>query len=1020
MSSSETESDSAIDPSPRASLSIFTKKRRRSPNETLGGSASGGGGARPFAKTKENSVIAPPIQSVRSGTYGHVFEEPAPTPLPRVLPRPPPNPSSRTPAERLKVPPPPPKLRNQSQAKPFVPPPADEFGLGALARLAVGPKLSVEQDDGMDQDDTNGRLKGDGGAAAEKPILKYAMVKGPKVSYPLDGEDGKYSINAPLNQYLKEYQREGVDFLFQRWKVGMGGVLGDDMGLGKTIQVIAFLTSIFHKTNTSADLATRAHHKRLVRAGTMDSSDLLRVLIVCPNAVLYNWKDEIERWAYFKVEVFHGVKKEEALNNVKSGTGEILITSFDTLKVRSLFLCSPGAFDDVNSVHCLFQPPPPSYHASQPQAHRLKEPKTRLTAVMKALNDDRPFFFDTNGARRRFGLTGTPFMNDYSEMWCLLDWAVPGCVGRIEDFNRLVSAPLKRGQKHSATVLELAEARATALKFNETIVRRWMLRRTKNVIRDQLPKKEDVIVMCPVTKTMMKAYNCMLDSEDFQLLLTKDDFCDCERNAPDPGNTEKQLKSRIEWTKLAFPDSYKSKKGNFENWSSFENCGKWKVLRGERSDSNRVIFVDGLRMIVARKVLLVEWKKQGAKVLLFSFRRELLNMLEQCASISGLWLKVRHDYAKIDGTVPADRRLSICKEFNTDPNKFILLISTTAGGVGLNLAGANIVVVFDPNFNPALDLQAQDRAFRIGQTRNASIIYIYPLYFSSYVVVNQVTVLRLFSAGTLEEMIYNRQVYKQQHSNIAYEAATERRLFEAVQGDPGHQGELFGIKVSCWWFEHRKFNFSDIFSLQNLLSYLTDNDVTKTIVQKTERAEAEYAAINEELADAKEEDLDSKEDAYVAGFLEADLKDASATDMFKKMERVQEKANRDAINALLWQFDTKTHHHGNVLGESTLEAEISRDALAAVASGDVDDQELAYTAGRRKRARMNVAGEEPGAALKRVPTIGETPTDEADRQLALMAEYFGMELETFAEKVNAAQTHEIRKILDRWYRVYHN
>jgi hypothetical protein len=95
-------------------------------------------------------------------------------------------------------------------------------------------------------------------------------------------------------------------------------------------------------------------------------------------------------------------------------------------------------------------------------------------------------------------------------------------------------------------------------------------------------------------------------------------------------------------------------------------------------------------------------------------------------------------------------------------------------GVGLNITSANKVVIFDPNWNPSYDLQAQDRAYRIGQVRD-------------------VEVYRLVSAGTIEEIVYARQIYKQQQANIGYTASTERRYFKGVQGASQMKGEIFGL-----------------------------------------------------------------------------------------------------------------------------------------------------------------------------------------------------------------------------------
>jgi len=116
----------------------------------------------------------------------------------------------------------------------------------------------------------------------------------------------------------------------------------------------------------------------------------------------------------------------------------------------------------------------------------------------------------------------------------------------------------------------------------------------------------------------------------------------------------------------------------------------------------------------------------------------------------------------------------IIQQFNTNKNEFLFLISTKAGGLGINLASASIVVVFDTSWNVSHDLQAQDRAYRIGQTKFTEVY-------------------RLVSVGTIEEMVYNRQVYKQQLASIGLEGSHERRYFAGVAGVKGQEGEIFGL-----------------------------------------------------------------------------------------------------------------------------------------------------------------------------------------------------------------------------------
>uniref|UniRef100_H3CHG5 Helicase C-terminal domain-containing protein n=1 Tax=Tetraodon nigroviridis TaxID=99883 RepID=H3CHG5_TETNG len=195
-----------------------------------------------------------------------------------------------------------------------------------------------------------------------------------------------------------------------------------------------------------------------------------------------------------------------------------------------------------------------------------------------------------------------------------------------------------------------------------------------------------------------------------------------------------------------FPDFvHRCKDESFEALSDPMYSGKMKVL----------------------EKLLKYYLQRKDKVLLFSLSTKLLDLLESFCMAQGL------DFSRLDGTTKAKDRVQIVKEFNSSTHINLCLVSTLAGGLGLNFVGANVVVLFDPTWNPASDLQAIDRAYRIGQIRN-------------------VTVLRLISLGTVEEVIYLRQVYKQQLQCSVLGKESSRRYFEAVPGDC--KGELFGIR----------------------------------------------------------------------------------------------------------------------------------------------------------------------------------------------------------------------------------
>lgn len=151
--------------------------------------------------------------------------------------------------------------------------------------------------------------------------------------------------------------------------------------------------------------------------------------------------------------------------------------------------------------------------------------------------------------------------------------------------------------------------------------------------------------------------------------------------------------------------------------------------------------------------------------------------------------------------------------FNGRESVFVFLVSTTAGGLGLNLTAANRVVIFDPSWNPAHDLQAQDRAYRIGQRRDVSVY-------------------RLVSNGSLEELIYKRQIYKQQQSNMIVEDTREVRYFEGIQDDSSNRGELWGL------LNMLQFNMEELATRDTLAKGLPADDPTSLAPSQVEVGEA--------------------------------------------------------------------------------------------------------------------------------------------------------------------------------------
>lgn len=770
-------------------------------------------------------------------------------------------------------------------------------------------------------------------------------------------------IPAPIAQWLRQYQVEGVAFMHEMFVYQKGGVLGDDMGLGKTIQVIAFLTAAYGKTGDERD----AKRMRKMRR-TGDTAWYPRTLIVCPGTLISNWMAEFERWGWWHIDAYHGPNKDLSLHAARSGRLEILITTYSTYVNNK---------DSVNMVEwdCVIAD----------ECHKIKERTSETTKSMNEIN-----------SLCRIGLTGTAIQNRYEELWTLLNWTNPGVLGPVTTWKAQISEPLKIGQSHDATVNELSRARKTAKKLVENLLPQFFLRRMKSLIADQLPKKSDRVVFCPLTWTQAEAYENFLDSDIVQCIKNATDLCDCgskkkagwccHRIVPGTSTTwqayvfpaiavlqklsnhlailipqgndprEKQEKEK-EMLQIAVPGQWEElyrSRDSIVNYANPEFCGKWKVLRK----------------------LLKWWHANGDKVLVFSHSVRLLKMLQM------LFNHTSYNVSYLDGSMKYEDRAKAVDGFNSDPNQFVFLISTKAGGVGLNITSANKVVVVDPNWNPSYDLQAQDRAYRIGQSRD-------------------VEVFRLVSSGTIEEIVYARQIYKQQQAEIGYNASSERRYFKGVQEKKDQKGEIFG--------------------LTNLFSYQYDNVVLRDIVNKTNVAESRAGVSVMDVDFDNEQDLAGdrpvkSEDeamsqlaAMVRGEGEEDTKPQPST------------RKHDPVQAILSSAGVEyTHLNNEVIGSSRVEEKLSRRAELVVNDPDANVQVF------EPEEDPFVSPRTPSSASTHlVPCDREghavhfqynPPTEVKRRQFCSMARRFGYANATdFALVVEGMTQAQRRECLEKWY-----
>ncbi|KAJ4729782.1 switch 2 [Melia azedarach] len=593
-----------------------------------------------------------------------------------------------------------------------------------------------------------------------------------------DGEVPFVQVPAPINCRLLEHQREGVKFLYKLFKNNHGGILGDDMGLGKTIQTIAFLAAVFGK-DESGDSSILKENK----VGKKGS-----VLIICPSSVIQNWEIEFSR--------IHG----SILSEVK---WEIVIVD---------------------------------------EAHRLKNEKSKLYTACLEIK-----------TLKRIGLTGTVMQNKIMELFNLFDWVAPGSLGTREHFREFYDEPLKHGQRLTAPerFIRIADERKQHLL---SVLHKYMLRRTKEeTIGHLMMGKEDNVVFCAMSDLQKRVYRRMLQLPDVQCLINKDLPCSCgspltqveccKRIVPDgiiwpylhrdnPDGCDscpfclvlpclvklQQISNHLELIKPNPRDEPDKQRKDSEFATAV--FGPDIDLMGGQAQSESFMGLSDVKhcgKMRALEKLMTSWALKGDKILLFSYSVRMLDILEKFLIRKG------YSFSRLDGSTPTNLRQSLVDDFNSSPSKQVFLISTRAGGLGLNLVSANRVVIFDPNWNPAQDLQAQDRSFRFGQKRH-------------------VVVFRLLSAGSLEELVYIRQVYKQQLSNIAVSGKMEKRYFEGVQDCKEFQGELFGI---C-----------------NLFRDLSDKQFTSEIIElhgKQGQEHEQHPNTNQELTEVDTHIVTSKE-----------------------------------------------------------------------------------------------------------------------------------------------------------------
>ncbi|XP_072426320.1 DNA repair and recombination protein RAD54B isoform X1 [Chiloscyllium punctatum] len=502
-------------------------------------------------------------------------------------------------------------------------------------------------------------------------------------------------VDPYLAIHLRPHQWDGVIFLYEcimgmRTAGRFGAILADEMGLGKTLQCITLIWT-------------------LMRQGPYGNKPVIRkTLVITPGSLVKNWVSEFQKWLGMeRLRVFAVDQDHKVEDFINSPLYPVLIISYEML-LRCLEQIQGFEF---NLIIC-------------DEGHRLKNSSIKTSTAILSLSCD-----------RRVILTGTPVQNDLQEFYSLIEFVNPGIIGSSSTYRKIYEEPIIRSQQPSATKDEkqLGEERATELC---RLTGFFILRRTQDIINNYLPPKTEWIVFCRPAVLQLELYHKLLASHAVKSCLQ--------------GSLENSshliciglLKKLCNHPTLFF-QSIKGKE-NLCKTTDFDHqfeSSPYDDLTGifpiNYEPSAFTAKDSGKLQVLIDLLANIHEQNSAERVVLVSNYTQTLDVLQEMCKCFG------YSYTRLDGQTAVSHRQNIVDSFNNKHSQtFIFLLSSKAGGVGLNLIGASRLVLYDIDWNPANDVQAMARVWRDGQKRP---VHIY----------------RLLTTGTIEEKIYQRQVSKQ-------------------------------------------------------------------------------------------------------------------------------------------------------------------------------------------------------------------------------------------------------------------
>ncbi|KAK4548499.1 hypothetical protein LTR36_009409 [Oleoguttula mirabilis] len=586
-------------------------------------------------------------------------------------------------------------------------------------------------------------------------------------------------IYPKIAKKMKPHQIDGVRFMWREITASgddgnQGCLLAHTMGLGKTMQTITLLVAVVEASESRIP-AVRKQLPAHLRPKGIRGTRQLRIMVLCPPSLLQNWQREIDQWAPGKIGHVFMVEassktQQMALMEDWYRVGGVLLIGYQMF--RSLVNRKEGKVrKEVGSrLDEMLLEGPEVVVADE--AHNLKSPKAGISQAATAIK-----------THTRIALTGTPMSNDLQEIYALVSWIAPGYLGEPREFRANFAEPIQQGTYEDSSRHEQRKGIKKLAVLHQQIQPK-VSRADITALRGSLKPKVEFVITVPLTELQEVVYKKYLvallgGGRNAEASNTRifDWLAVLGLLTNHPSAFRRKLLTKPapkKGKKAAIREMTPSDDGSNATTAVEAETTVGQLLEGEMEggdnfgdqDVYSMGFTEGMVQEILRDVdedvdptlsakasifldILELCRKCGDKILVFSHRLPTLQYF------SDLLDAHKVQFGHIDGTVPMTKRMQILEDFHK--GKFdVMLISTKAGGVGLNIQGANRVIMIDFSFNPAHEEQAIGRAYRLGQTKP---VFVY----------------RFVAGGTFEAAIWNTQLFKTSLTNRVVDKKNTKR-----------------------------------------------------------------------------------------------------------------------------------------------------------------------------------------------------------------------------------------------------